>query len=233
MSSPKPDVSLVDQLKAQHGPVLVVEFGELGWYVLKLFTSEAFADHVDRAAAGDEQNVRQRTARMHVLYPAPGVFAVDRMRKPGLPSKIVTILCEMAGIPGGGGSLADTWEDELTDGTAPAAPERAGLAPEQAAKLLASAERKLTVVSISDRFDQVIFGGVLAEPTEVEAGMVADMKKQKKGIQRSMRSIVESCLVWSKEPLDVTIARYPGVVTMLMMSIAERLEVADLNFFRG
>ncbi len=231
MSFLKPSPQVIQELKIKYGSVLLVEFGELGWFVLVCWTREQYGEFVD-AAAKDRPNATQRFAARAVVYPAPAEYAIARQRKPALPSTIVGVLCEAAGIPRGEGSQADTWEEKLNDATPPASLERAGLSREQADKLLAGVDRELTLVSVSDRAGKVFFGGVLAEPTDVESGMVRDLKKLRKGLQTGMKSIVESCLVWSRDPLDPTIDTHPAIVTILMETIADRLEVFDTGLFR-
>ena len=232
MSFPKPTPEVLEQLKARYGDVLVVEFGELGYFTLHVWSKAMYSDYVD-AAARDRPNATQRFAARSVLTPTPSEYAVARGRRPQLPGTIVGVLCETAGIPRAEGSLADTWDERLIESTPPASLERAGLAPEKADELQRTiAGRDLTLVSVSDRTGKVFFGGVLAAPTEVESGMVSDLKKRKRGLQDGMKSIVESCLVWCQGPFGETVERYPGIVSVLMSIIADQLEVIDTEIFR-
>lgn len=231
MSFAKPTPEKLAELKAKHGNILVVEFGELGYFVLQCMTKETYSDYVD-AAMRDRQNANQRYAARSVLAPLASEYAVVRMRKPGLAGTIVGLLLEAAGIPRGENTQADTWAERLSDKTPPASLERAGLSAEKAQELLMLGERELTLVSVSDRSGVVFFGGVLAAPTDVESGMIHDLKKLKKGVQNGLLSVVESCLPWSREPLSQTVDSHPAIVSVLMEVLQDAFEVADTALFR-
>lgn len=219
------------KLKAEHGSVIVTEFSGLGHYYLKPFGPKAYADYLDKAVVNADA-AADRFGMRSILHPSFQEANKARSAKPKLTGAIIEVLLEDAGIPRQG--RGEVWCDALDEGTSPMLLERAGLSREEAQRLLGERpEREHFVISISDRTREVYFGGVLLAPGDVETGMLRDLRARRKAVHVGMLSVVRSCLVWSREPLDATMEKFPAVVTVLVDQLTEVQGVDDLSSFRA
>lgn len=184
--------------------------------VVQLFELDSCTRYVGEAmgTGGSFEAAAERLMMRHLVSlevdgVAAGAIDKAKAKCPSIAQRISDLLAEEAGFPVRMPAMKAT--DDLDDATPPFVLAAAGLDRASADKLLAEFDGAQRIVRITDRSRATIFAAVVRAPDQHEGQLLSSARAKSKGVPAALLSLARSCVTWSRDELEGSIARYPAI----------------------